>query len=274
LSNIPFEDFGGEGEVLHFAHANGYPPSCYRQLLLPLTEHYRVLGMHLRPMWSKEPPTSLKSWETLAEDLIAFLEGQGLKKVIGVGHSLGAVTTMFAAVKRPDLFSKLVLLEPVFLPPKVIFWGSFVPRFMRGWFLPFIPRAKNRTHLWDSREEVFTSYRNKKVFSHFSDEVLRDFVEHGLEEKEGGKVGLVYPREWEAHIYSFFPGVWKPLKTIELPILGVRGEKSDTIFPHAWAFWKAHYPGHTLVEFPDSGHLVPLEYPQKVVEQMLSFLAE
>jgi pimeloyl-ACP methyl ester carboxylesterase len=40
--------------------------------------------------------------------------------VIGLGHSLGAVTTYIAAAKYPQLFSCIILLDPPILPRRTI----------------------------------------------------------------------------------------------------------------------------------------------------------
>ncbi|MEJ2746327.1 MAG: alpha/beta hydrolase, partial [Anaerolineae bacterium] len=109
IDSIPFVDFGGAGMTIHFAHANAYPPGCYRQFLEALLSHYRVLAIEQRPLWPRSDPQELSSWELLADDLIRFFEQAGLEEVIGVGHSLGGVATMYAAVKRPSLFRKLIL---------------------------------------------------------------------------------------------------------------------------------------------------------------------
>ena len=53
---IPFQNFGGQGEVLHFAHANAYPPGCYQQLLKPFQKHFQVIAMHQRPLWPESEP--------------------------------------------------------------------------------------------------------------------------------------------------------------------------------------------------------------------------
>jgi hypothetical protein len=46
---IPFHDFGGDGPVLHFAHANAYPPGCYQQFIAPFLAHYHVTAIYHRP---------------------------------------------------------------------------------------------------------------------------------------------------------------------------------------------------------------------------------
>lgn len=47
-----------------------------------------------------------------AEDVIDFIEELGLTGVVFVGHSVSAMIGVLAALRKPDLFSKLVLVGP------------------------------------------------------------------------------------------------------------------------------------------------------------------
>ena len=53
---IPFTDYGGDGRILHFAHANGYPPEAYKPLLEKLSNKYHLLAMRMRPLWHNSDP--------------------------------------------------------------------------------------------------------------------------------------------------------------------------------------------------------------------------
>ena len=95
---------GSTKPLIHLAHANGFPPSTYQKALQPLLAHYHVISFTVRPMWGDTPPEWLKHWSQMADDLLEGLKGMGAQKVIGLGHSLGGVLTLYAAVKQPELF--------------------------------------------------------------------------------------------------------------------------------------------------------------------------
>lgn len=270
-SSIPSQNFGGSGEILHFAHANGFHPLTYQQLLQPLTAHFQVIAIQHRPFWQKEPKSS-DDWEQVANDLIQFLDEQGVKNIVGIGHSLGAVATMFAAIKRPDLFKKIVLIEPVFLPEMLINIFHLVPLRWRKYLNPLIQLTLKRRDVWDSKGEVFESYRLKKVFANLSDDVLWDYLNSGLTTRKDGKITLAYSKEWEAHFFSLAPKVWTKLKQLRTPVLGLRGEHSDTLMPKPWKKWQRLKPNHTLIEIADTGHLLPLEKPALVAQEIIDFL--
>lgn len=267
---IPFHDFGGDGPPLHFAHPNGYTPGTFRQFIEPLLPHYRVLGVKHRPLWPGSDPQELTDWHLIAEDMIRFFEQQGLENVVGVGHSLGAVTTMYAAVKRPNLFRTLILIDPVFLPPHIleatIQLGGTVDT-------PLVLSAIKRRNRWENRQAAFERFRSREVFARWSDEALWDYVNDGLHEDETGEVILTFSREWEARFYSLPPtDVWQVIPQITHPTLAIRGGESDTLFQESWQLWQQLQPQATFVEIPEAGHMVLAERPFLTAQTVLDYL--
>ena len=268
---LPIVDFGGDGPSLHFAHANAYPPGCYRQLLQTLNDRFHVWAMEQRPLWPSQPPQPLNGWQLFAGDLIRTLDRRDQKPVIGAGHSLGAAVTMMAARQRPDLFSALVLIEPVLLPPALLQAARDYPREAQN--IPIAQRARKRRHRWPNRRRAFERFRSKSVFARLSDDALWDYVNYGLVEAPGGGVMLRFPREWEATIYGQPPlDIWETVPQLTLPTLAIRGEHSDTVQDESWQRWQVQQPAARFVEIAGSGHLVPLERPQNVGQITRDFL--
>lgn len=273
LNDIPYESFGGEGPLLHFAHANAYPPGCYRQFLGELATDYEVVAMHHRPLWSDMPAEELETWQLFADDLIRFFDQRGLRQVIGVGHSLGAVATMLAAAQRPELFRLLVLIDPVFMPPDILeqYWATSME--VRYQF-PLVQSAVHRSDQWADQQTLFDRYRQKSVFARFSDETLWDFVRSGTVATDDGQIRLAFPKAWEARIYATLPAIWQPLATVTQPMIGIRAAESDTLFQPAWELWQEKQPTGRFVEIPAAGHMVPLEQPLELAGIVKGFLAD
>jgi pimeloyl-ACP methyl ester carboxylesterase len=267
---IPFDDFGGDGPLLHFAHPNAYTPATFRQFLQPLTEQYRVTAVHHRPLWPHSDPDELTSWDVVADDLIRFFDQQGWQQVIGVGHSLGAVATAYAAVRRPDLFCTLVLIEPVFLPPRWLAEIEANPD--KAGFRSFVKTTRKRRDHWPSRQAAFDHFRPKEALASWPDAALWDYVNGALREVDDGVV-LAFPREWEAKFYSRPPlRVWEVVAQITQPTLAIRTTGSDTLFPDAWALWQEKQPDAHFIEIPDVGHMLTLERPLLTAQIVLDFL--
>jgi pimeloyl-ACP methyl ester carboxylesterase len=280
----PLTDFGGAGEVLHFAHANGYPPGCYRAFLEPFAAHYRVLASHMRPLWQPAPdPAGFRGWTGFADDLIATLEADERVReggVTGVGHSLGGFVTLIAAVRRPDLFRALVLIEPPFL-----LWRHRMAlhlfRHLAPQRFPLVGRTLRRREHWGSVEEAFRYFRDKPVFRRIHDDVLEDYARYGTRlasappdhpASHQGRV-LAFSKQWEARIYLSLGSHLPWLRNCRVPTVGVRGADSDTLLHGVWAQWQRTATSHRFLELPGTGHLLPFEEPRQAADHIMAALA-
>jgi pimeloyl-ACP methyl ester carboxylesterase len=271
---IPFDDFGGEGPLLHFAHANGFTPAAYRQLLTTLSDTCRVLAMRQRPLWPGSRPEDASSAQLLVEDLVHFLEQEQLEDVIGAGHSMGAVLTMLAARHRPQLFRALVLIEPVFLLPDLLKALNANPPLVPWDEIPVVKAALNRRQRWPGYDEVFAHFRTKPVFAGWPDDALWDYVRHGWQRGAGGEVEMVYTAAWEAHVYTLMLiDLWQDVAETDLPVLAIRGAQSDTLVPEAWQLWQRLQPSAAFVEVPGTTHLLTMEEPALVAGLIRRFMA-
>ncbi len=269
---IPFINFGGTGDLIHFAHANAYPPACYREFIDPLTAEYEVLAIEQRPLWPNSNPDDMSNWQVAANDLITFLDQQGVTKVVGVGHSLGAVATMFAALKRPSLFSRLILIEPVFLPAEFLQLAIDNPKLAR--LTPLVQGAMRRRSQWPTRQAAFDRFRQKKIFSRWSDEVMWHYVNNALVTADDGDgFTLRYSREWESQFYSTPPiTIWQDIPRVSHPTFGIRGADTDIIFPDSWQMWQKLQPAATFLQVTQAGHMVPMERPLLLADAILEYL--
>jgi pimeloyl-ACP methyl ester carboxylesterase len=244
--------------------------------------------MTLRPLWEGAKPEKIQSWHPFSDDLIRFLsDGKSgfdtpsatqLSPVIGVGHSIGATVTLRAALRDPNQFRALVLIEPVL----------FVPQFLMMWKIvraiglgdqahPLIAGAMKRRRRFDDLETVYRGYRKRRVFRYMSDESLRAYIEGITKPTANGTYELVYSPEWEVQIYrtglqDF--DIWRGLPNLEVPTLIIRGVETDTFLEKAARLVKRKQPKIKIEALKNSTHIVPLEHPKKAFELMQTFLNE
>ena len=271
-SGIPFIDFGGDGEVIHLAHANGFPTASYKLLAKQLSRTNRVIGMEARPLWPNADWESFHTWETAANDLIRFLDEQQLKGIIGAGHSFGAIATLIASNKRPDLFSKLILIESVILPKWVYILSASAPYWLLKRINPVAKKASKRTETWNNRNLAYNQFRKKKVFANMSDEALWDYVTAATAMTENGKARLRYSKEWETRVYLTISDPRKELLKVSIPFVIFRGETSDTITQKVWQQIKELPTAGNFIEMSNSGHLVPFEKPLELSDSITQFI--
>jgi len=277
-----------KGPLLVFSHANGYPPQAYQTFLKPFLEDFQVFCPYLRSFWPGSDPQEMRDWRIFRDDYIPemrlIIEKYGKQAepaglVIGVGHSLGAMTTLMAAIKNPGMFHLLVLMEPVLFPR----WRGLAMRLLAPIKLinkihPLIRRTLKRKTRFESREVMYQRYRQKPVFSGLTDKVLRDYVEGLAEEDPEGGVRLKYTPAWEARIYE--TGgiadwyVWRNLEKVQCPVLVIRGEDTYVLDDRVINAMIGKLPAGEGYTMPGTGHLVSLEKPQSTAKVVLAFLKE
>lgn len=275
--NIPSFDYGGEGAPLHFLHANGYPPECYAPLFDLLKTRYHVFGMKLRPLWDGSKPEALDDWHPLSDDLLQFLTTSGRVPAIGVGHSIGGIVTLRAALRDPGKFHALVLLDPVlFAPSFLVMWNLVRALGLGNKVHPKIMGALKRRRVFDNLDLVFRGYRSREVFKYVSDENLRAYIAGIAKPKAGGGFELAYSPEWESRIYltglrDF--DLWRGLSRLQVPTLIIRGAETDTFLEKAEKLVKKKNPKIQVETLAKSTHILPLERPQEVFDTIQAFLS-
>ena len=274
---LPYVDFGGEGPPAHFAHANGYPPLAYRQLLLRLATSHRVIAMQMRPLWPGAEPCSISSWRPLADDLALFLDQQNLTRLVGWGHSMGATTTLRLALRQPERFQSLVLIDPVFFQPYMTFIWDLIYRLGLAYRVhPLVKGALKRRDHFESHAAMYANYRQKAVFKRMSDTALLDYVEALGCPRPDGTIELCYPASWEARIYvtglRADLELWRELPKLNVPLLIFRGAETDT-FRESTARRVQHcLPSAQIHTIPEATHLVALEKPEEILAIAKDFL--
>lgn len=283
---IPSFEYGGTGAPLHFLHANGYPPECYKPLLELLKTEYRVFGMLLRPLWDDAKLEEIRDWHPFSDDLLRFLSDRepgfdGTSQptpVIGVGHSLGAIVTLRLALRDPGKFRALILIDPVlFVPSLLAIWNFSHTIGLGDKIHPLVLGAEKRRRTFDDLETVFRGYRKRKIFRYMSDDSLRAYIEGITKPSENDGYKLVYPPEWEAQIYRTWlrdSDIWRELPKLEVPTLIIRGMETDTFLEGAARLVKKKQPKVKIEALEKSTHILPLERPREVFEIMQSFLHE
>lgn len=258
---------------LHLAHANGFPPETYRSALQALLPDYHVISFPARPLWGDTPAAWLKDWSQMCKDMVAGLDSMGIKKTVGIGHSLGGVLTLYAAIERPDLFSKVALIDPTMLPPRTLWKVKLLKSLGLEFRSELVQGALRRRRQWESTEAAYQYFKNKPLFKKWPSEIVKAYAESmtgpGLE----GGVELIYPPEWEAQIYRTIPtNVWKFVPKLEQPTLLIRGEGSNTFTVDSEKAFRKVNPRVSVKVVREAGHLVPQEKPEEIGGLVSNFL--
>ena len=260
--------------VIHFAHANGVPSAVYAPLFAVLEDTYTIEYV---PLLGPNPDYPVDNhWQALTEQVINSVSQacrkHGVSQVIGLGHSLGALCTLQATYRRPELFTRVLLMDPPWIYGKDSFiWhmaklGDRLPKMNNRLMDKLSPAnmSKRRRDTWDTREEAYEQLRDKGIFKHFDERCFQGYIEHGLTDCEDGSVTLTIPKAAEVAIFRTNPSwYWlTPNKPPKVPVKLIIAEEG--------IFIKRKFPqkinkrlGIDYEIYPGS-HMFPLEQPEQV----------
>lgn len=260
---------------IHFAHGNGLPSRCYRQMLEPLAARRSVFALDHRATWLDAPrvPHKSFSWADAANDMIAAIEQVAPNGVIGVGHSLGGVMTLLAAQQRPDLFKQIILIEPVLFPTRMFVAAAWMPMNWRLRYFPIAKRTALRQDVWRSRAEFAAYHARKNAFAGIATDVMDDYAAHGLRAC-GEQFELTFPKAWEAHIFTSASYPWAALQRLSVPCIAARAEQSDWVPAVSWRKWQHIRSDCPLFTLPQVGHMAPLQKPEIMAEWLNAHLLD
>ncbi|NVK39135.1 MAG: alpha/beta hydrolase [Gammaproteobacteria bacterium] len=274
--NIPALHIQGHGEPVHFYHANGFPAEVYTPLLEQLASQFDVFAMHGRATWENIGEPSHDNWQIYADDLIAYLEQSQTQPIIAIGHSMGASSTVLAAIKRPDLFKALVLIEPAMVNWPIRLLLNLTPhKVIRGSKL--VSGTANKPDTWSDRDTYEAYLKKFRGYRLFNDAAFEAFKHHGVKDTDIGEVTLRFPKHWEAYNYTNPPYLMKYLKKLNhkkwsIPTLAIRGEPNGFFSDKLWQTWQNHQPDALYVQDKKYGHLMPLEGPEETAKLIVNGL--
>jgi pimeloyl-ACP methyl ester carboxylesterase len=242
---------------LHFSHANSFPAGSYRQLFGHLATDYDIGYIETLGHDPAFPVTDC--WPALVAESLRYIERRYAEPVIAVGHSLGGFLSFLCAIKRPELFRAVVLLDsPIFSRQvSTMLWLAkrlgFIERLTPG------RGSRTRRREWPSVEAAMAHFQGRGMFADFDAACLQDYVVHGTEPSPNG-VRLKFDPEVEYKIYCGLPHIFPRYRgQLTVPTGFIGGVRSRYVRPADIAHMRRYF-GIRLAKF-DGGHLFPMEQP-------------
>ena len=272
---IALHDWGGDGPPALLHHANGFCAALFGLLVPKLLPHFRVIGMDARGHGdsSRPPQSSDYHWHHFVEDLLAVgarvvEELECARIELAIGHSFGGTCMAIAASRRPALFGRVAMLDPVIIPPE----GWTAQPGFPGPRPEMAALARKRRAVWPSREAVRAAWSSPQhAFGDWDPRALEIYVREGFRERTDDQVELKCTPWVEAavfdHNHSLPPFDFAPDMTVPTLILwAARGRFPRPIFEELAARMR-----DARVEDVDGGHLLPMQAPDPTAEAILRF---
>lgn len=261
---------GGQGPTAVFMHANGFVSRVYTPFLDLVSQRLSLQAIATRGQNGYPVPSKRFGWHHLGQDLAHWLTQSSRAPVIGIGHSMGATSLIYAAQKAPQAFRALVLIEPASTLPHLALMARVLPFSLLKRMHPMRGAVQKRDH-WPDLPAFLDSCARSGLYKNFSESGMQALCEHAVKADPSG-FHLVYPKMWEAYNYSQVCDPIPALKKLSLPVIGIRA--GDSFFMDA-QHWKRFTSAKSMrwhTHFDHLGHLAPLESPKECASALLKGL--
>ncbi len=257
--------------VIHFAHSNGFVSACYAKFLRELEKDFEVKVVKALGLDPRFPVDN--NWASLTEQVRDSIASQSSAPVIGLGHSLGGMTSYMCAYQYPELFKALIMLDP----PIINGMGAAMMGMAKffGQVDRVTPAGKSlgRREVWPSREAAYEALRPKRLFRDFDEDCFRDYMSFGLTDTADG-VRLTLPAATEVEIFRHTPSNAWAFKSgpLPMPAAVVTGAQSD--FNEAGFVDRLARKHQMRRLMTPGGHMFPLEHPIATAQFVKGVIAD
>lgn len=249
---------GGAGdETLLFAHGLGCDQTVWRGVAERLAPRYRMAAFDYVGSGASDAsaydPERYGSLDGYVRDLIEVTEALAVARPTLVAHSVSCCIGISAAVRRPELFGKLVLVapNPRFLNEAPDYVGGFEPKDVAG-FLDLMDRnfmgwADSFASVVAREPDVVRAMHDS--FTATDRRVVRTFAE-----------------------VTFGVDVRALLPQLRVPSLILQCSEDAVAPRHIGAWMQARMPGAQLRQLEVVGHCPHLSHPALVAEAVRAFV--
>jgi pimeloyl-ACP methyl ester carboxylesterase len=230
---------------------------------------YRLVVPDLPGFGQSTPMTEQPHTMTgYAKLIIALIDELKLPQVALLGHSMGTSVAAEVVVARPDLISRLILINPIAEPPDQGLTAlKLLPGMWYQWLgTQVLPERLGQallTHpmLIHIASAAMTKTRNpalrRRIHTTHKDYMIRYSDRHTL---------------WEAYTASLKGAVSRHASQLQLPTLLIVGRQDDIAPLKGQRKLAAALPQAELVEIDGVGHLIHYEKPQEAAAAINDFL--
>jgi mutator protein MutT len=231
--------------------------ACTWSLLAPhLASHFRVIAMDQRGHggsgWSAPP---VYRGEDYMKDLTAFIDTLGLKGIVLMGHSMGALHASLYAALNPGRVAALIHVDIEPRPPD---WNR---KYLLGLY-------RNLPDSYATPEDYVAETARNAPYARA--ETLRELAARSLVFRDG-RWFRTYDREILAHFDTY--DLTGHLASIRCPALVMRGAESRVLGREAAERMVRALPSGELAEIPRATHPAHLDNPEAFREAVTGFLA-
>lgn len=260
---LSYTAYGTTGPAVVFLHGLMGRGRNFLSAAKALEDEYRCFLVDL-PNHGSSPWTEDFDYEDMGQAVIEFIENvvlpeTGEDSVVLLGHSMGAKTAMVAALRKPQLFTALIVED---MSPVSSKDSNFVPLLsaLAGLDLEAL----------SSRSQADAELEEAGV----SDPTVRGFLLQNLRRSDSGfefqaNVKMLNSAVGDINAFPDFTGT-----AYDGPVLWMGGAKSNYIKDEHDEPMRALFPRAHKVMVKDAGHWVHSEKPEEFLAVLRGFLKQ
>lgn len=241
------------GEAIVFLHAYTDSWCSYSRVLPLLPSEHHAFGIDQRGHGESDKPECCYTAEDFAADVDAFMDAVGIGNATLVGDSSGGMIARQVALTYPRRVRRLVLI------------GSPTTLVDNDLALDFLKVV--RTLEDPVPPEFYREFVESLIYHPLPEEFLLTLVSEGL--KVPARVWRDY---WEGVVLAIDHR--ERLGEIAAPTLVCWGDQDFLLSREDQEQMAAAIPHATLKVYPETGHLVHLERPERFVTDLMQFIRD
>ena len=248
-TEINYELHGKQGSSwLILSHSLACSVRMWDPQVAALKDRYCILNYDMRGHGKSAAPQGPYTLDMLADDVLGLMKELGIKRATYMGLSIGGMIGQTLALKRPELFDKMVLADTSHAqPPEAIKqWEERIRVAQTQGMKALVPSTMERWFTPSFRE----SPPAKKIAKLIEDTPVAGYIGCGQ---------AIMKLNTTAR-----------LKDIQLPVLAIAGE-ADPSAPGTRHIGE-NVPGAKLVMIPKAAHIANIEQPETFNQALRAFL--
>jgi esterase len=244
----------GEGAPLIILHGLFGSSDNWMSIAKVLSEQYTVYLPDQRNH-GQSGNNDVFDYDSMAEDLKAFIEQHSIENPYIIGHSMGGKVAMTFASKYPELLRKLVVVD---IAPKQ--YSLHHDTILEGLMAVDVNTIKSRGEA------------DKQLAEYVPELGVRQFLLKNMyRTDEGGYAWRINLPVISRDIANIVQGLPDDAR-YEGDTLFIRGRNSNYIRDTDEELLRSHFPTMELITIENAGHWVHAEQPQEFTEHILQFL--
>ncbi|WP_335870363.1 alpha/beta hydrolase [Bacillus sp. 2205SS5-2] len=230
----------------------------FRRLTPLLKQHYNVLSVDLPPFGRSGKSNKFRySYENLGKTVIQLLQQLNMTNVFLAGHSMGGQVALYMMKQQPELIEKGILLGSSGYLKRVnkpLVWLSYAP-----FFHLYVKLWLTRSGIRNNLENVVHDIQL------IDDEMMYGYLKPFLDDEIFRALTRMI-RDREGDLSENI------LRQIDTPCLLIWGDQDRVVPLNIGKRLNKDLPNANMIILKETGHLLPEEKPDEVLQHIQQFV--